>query len=191
LHSPTRRHLLLLSASPILTSPGEFAPTLSAEARPKAEGQLPPMRAEFRRIATFNQPDLRAAYLTFRKIQDAFRKRRPELLAEVSNFPLKFVDEGHHRLRDGKLRVLRNNRALSSVQEKIFDERVRRVVLNRNFDELFVNWRGFMFGDGVLWFTGKCLDGCRRQDFRVVIVNLSALPVEGNKEHEPAPDRPK
>ena len=61
--------------------------------------------------------------------------------------------------------------------DAVLTDRIRRQVLAQQFDDLFVNAEGVMFGSGELWFSGVCdkdspAGQCRGERVRVTSVNL-------------------
>ena len=187
--------LIVAGASLVAALLGAAAFSPPARARSSYDKELPPLREEFRRSTADNYPDLGNAYVMFRKIQQAFRTRNPALLAQLSAFPLRFVAEGKN-VGDGRLRIFRNRHELFAHKKEIFGEKMRRLILDQEFDRLFVNWQGFMFGSGELWFSGRCLDKCRRHDFRIVIINPGSRSVPAERPvlkrlPAPAPKQPR
>ena len=61
--------------------------------------------------------------------------------------------------------------------DAVLTDRIRRQVLAQQFDDLFVNAEGVMFGSGELWFSGVCdkdspAGQCRGERVRVTSFNL-------------------
>lgn len=77
-------------------------------------------------------------------------------------FPIKTKRSGRVRTAGGCQRS----------DARIFNERVTKAVLSQRFEQLFVNYRGVMIGNGEVWISGVCRDRrCTNYDIRIIGVN--------------------
>ncbi|MFN8626383.1 MAG: hypothetical protein U0587_10455 [Candidatus Binatia bacterium] len=112
-----------------------------------------------------------AARSMFDALQDAVRSNDREKLAALVEYPLRVNASGTHRL-------ISDSDQFVADFSNIFTGAVRQQVLDQKFDELFVNWRGVMVGDGAIWFSGICeadspAGACKNVRVRIIAVNLS------------------
>jgi hypothetical protein len=61
--------------------------------------------------------------------------------------------------------------AFVAAYPTIFDAKVRRVVREQRFEDLFANWQGVMIGQGVVWISGVCES--RHGKCRVGIITIN------------------
>ena len=71
----------------------------------------------------------------------------------------------------------RSNRRSQFVKnyDAIMTGAITDAVVNQKLDELFVNWKGIMFGDGEVWIDGICSDNsCKNVDIKVATIQSTA-----------------
>jgi hypothetical protein len=106
-------------------------------------------------------------------LQDALRSDDHEKVAGLVEYPLRVNSSGAHTLISDRGRLL-------SDFASIFTSEVRQKVLAQQFDELFVNWRGVMVGNGAVWFSGICdpdspTGTCKNARVRIIAINLKGV----------------
>ena len=101
----------------------------------------------------------------FSALQDAVRNRDAETFSKLTGFPLRAaVGTGE--------RILRTPEELQMAYDQVVCERVRTVVLDQDFNALFVNWKGVMIGRGEIWFNGLYTDdACESGEIVVTAIN--------------------
>lgn len=72
---------------------------------------------------------------------------------------------------DGKSHKVRSAEEFVASWDKIITPDIAQVITAQRFEDIFVNWRGMMFGDGQVWINGICRDkACSKTDIRVVTI---------------------
>lgn len=104
-------------------------------------------------------------------LQDGLRSDDHEKLAALVEYPLRVNSSGTHTL-------ISDPGQFVADFPSIFTREVRQQVLAQRFDELFVNWRGVMVGNGALWFSAICdadssTGTCKKARVRIIAVNLN------------------
>ena len=72
--------------------------------------------------------------------------------------------------------VLRTKSEFLDNYDWIINENVKTTVEKEDFDTLFVNWQGVMFGRGQVWYAGICLDkACKNVIVKVITISPGSL----------------
>ena len=92
-----------------------------------------------------------------------------DALSEMMNFPLS-VNDGVSKNK------IKTKKEFISKFKDIFTSDVKDVVLNQEYKELFVNWKGLMYGNGTVWVSGICapdspLGECKDLKVKVITIN--------------------
>lgn len=77
----------------------------------------------------------------------------------------------------GKPVVLKNEREFVARYEQFMTPDIRTAIVGTKYAELFVNYKGIMFGSGQAWINGICKDD-RCQAFDVKVVTLQHGPAD-------------
>jgi len=102
-------------------------------------------------------------------LQDAVKRNDAAAVAALVEYPVRI------NRRQGRSHI-GNPRAFASRYYEIFDHRVRSIVLNQRFENLFSNSRGVMLGDGEIWISGICdappvYGACDGLRIRIIAIN--------------------
>ncbi|WP_042169524.1 hypothetical protein [Paenibacillus gorillae] len=80
----------------------------------------------------------------FSKLQKEVKANKKEAVADLVSYPLR-VNSG------GKSIEIKNKKQFVAKYNQIFTDKVKKKLLAQKEDELFVNWKGVMVGDGEVW----------------------------------------
>jgi hypothetical protein len=94
------------------------------------------------------RPDCSQAIAFFSEFQTAFRDNDRKKVAGLIEYPLLTS------LRRGKRVNTRRAVELLSHYDEIFDGGVRCAILGASAKSVWGNWKGFMIGNGEIWFDG-------------------------------------
>lgn len=101
----------------------------------------------------------------FDQLKDNIVHQNKKAVAAVVNYPLR-VDI------DSKRILIKNQRQFIQHYAQIITPRVRQAVADQQFIGMFLNYRGMMFGNGEIWFSGICLDKtCKNVTVRITGIN--------------------
>ena len=75
----------------------------------------------------------------------------------------------------GKKRVIRTPDSFISHYDAIVTPSIARAVSGENYQDLFVNAQGVMFGDGEMWISGVCRDVACTGGAQVKIVAIQSV----------------
>ena len=71
----------------------------------------------------------------------------------------------------GKETVIKSAKAFEQHYDGILTPTITKAVVDQNYDDLFVNYQGIMFGDGQVWVSGICHDNaCKSFEAKVTSV---------------------
>ncbi|MCL1634763.1 hypothetical protein M2650_08985 [Luteimonas sp. SX5] len=72
---------------------------------------------------------------------------------------------------DGKKATIKDSAAFAAQYDKIVTPAIADVVTRQKYSDLFVNYKGVMFGSGQVWLNGICKDNaCKQADVKVVAI---------------------
>ncbi|MCX8955963.1 hypothetical protein [Erwinia psidii] len=100
----------------------------------------------------------------FNKLQKAVKEK--EAVAAMVDYPLTVTVS--HKAID-----IADNRALIKVYDKIFTNRLVKIILDQRYADLFAKETGVMVGPhGELWFSGLCtVNDCSKFDIKIMQIN--------------------
>jgi hypothetical protein len=110
------------------------------------------------------RPDCPDAIAFLATLQSALRSNNHEAVAALVHYPLLTPSNSRtHRIRS-RAQLLANF-------DQVFRSNIRQAILNAGPDDVWGNWRGFMIGQGVIWFDGIPPDG----KYKLITVNSAAV----------------
>ncbi len=113
-------------------------------------------------------------HVTFKRVilatRAAIKSHRPPDLAALVRYPIDVAIGGRKRL-------VRTPAEFVANYDAIVTPAITEAVLAENYEDLFVNQSGVMFGRGEVWIGATCLDNsCKRLDVKITTIQ-PALPV--------------
>jgi hypothetical protein len=76
---------------------------------------------------------------------------------------------------DGKTKVIKDSAGFVANYGKIVTPPIADVIVKQKYADLFVNYKGVMFGSGEVWINGICKDNaCKAFDVKVVTIQSGA-----------------
>ncbi len=105
----------------------------------------------------------------FGQIKDAFASNDPERIASLIEYPFR-------RYRQGEvLDIIESSDEFVRKFAEIVTPRVFEAVAAQEYEKLFVNYKGVMFGHGAVWYSGiygeDCKTDCDLLRVRVIAIN--------------------
>ncbi|MFF2092225.1 hypothetical protein [Paenibacillus sp. NPDC058174] len=80
----------------------------------------------------------------FSKLQKEVKANKKEAVADLVAYPLRVNSSG-------KSIEIKTKKQFIAKYNQIFTDKVKKKLLAQKEDELFVNWKGVMVGDGEVW----------------------------------------
>ncbi|HEY5804207.1 MAG TPA: hypothetical protein VIT90_10990 [Lysobacter sp.] len=78
---------------------------------------------------------------------------------------------------DGKTRVIKDPAGFVASYDRIFTPDIVKVVREQKYGDLFVNYKGIMFGSGQVWINGICAKNSRNcEQFEAKVVTIQHGP---------------
>jgi hypothetical protein len=78
---------------------------------------------------------------------------------------------------DGKTRVIKDPAGFVANYDRIFTPDIVQVVREQKYGDLFVNYKGIMFGSGQVWINGICAKNSRNcEQFEAKVVTIQHGP---------------
>jgi hypothetical protein len=75
----------------------------------------------------------------------------------------------------GKASTIKSASQFVQNYDAIMTKEITDAVVNQKLDDLFVNWKGIMFGNGQIWINGVCNDStCKNVDIKVATIQSTA-----------------
>ena len=75
----------------------------------------------------------------------------------------------------GKASTIKSASQFVQNYDAIMTREITDAVVNQKLDDLFVNWKGIMFGNGQIWINGVCNDStCKNVDIKVATIQSTA-----------------
>ena len=72
---------------------------------------------------------------------------------------------------NGKEMHIKSAQAFAEHYDGIMTPSITKVVAGQKYEDLFVNYKGIMFGSGQVWINGICEDNaCKKFDAKVVTI---------------------
>lgn len=104
-------------------------------------------------------------YSFFDQLKRDIAQENKDLVAAVVKYPLE-VD------LEGKRAAIKNKQQFIQNYDIIITPKVKKAVATEQFVGMFSNYRGMMFGNGEIWFSGICLDKmCKNVTVRITGIN--------------------
>jgi Protein of unknown function (DUF4087) len=76
---------------------------------------------------------------------------------------------------NGKATTIKSASQFVQNYDAIMTKEITDAVANQKLSDLFVNWKGIMFGDGQIWINGVCNDNaCKNVDIKVATIQSAA-----------------
>ncbi len=101
-------------------------------------------------------------------LQQAVAKHDPAAVAALVHYPIK-INPGSKPL------TIRTPRAFIARYDRIITPSIATVIQKQKYEDLFVNYRGAMFGNGEVWITSHCLDkACKQTDIKIGTIQSTA-----------------
>ncbi|WP_335672062.1 DUF4087 domain-containing protein [Phyllobacterium zundukense] len=76
---------------------------------------------------------------------------------------------------NGKASTIKSASQFVKNYDAIMTREITDAVVKQKLDDLFVNWKGIMFGDGEIWINGICNDNtCKNVDIKVATIQSTA-----------------
>jgi hypothetical protein len=96
--------------------------------------------------------------------QQAVAAHDADAAAELVDYPISVtIDGGEVTLNDAN--------AFARRYDEFMTPAITTAITSQKYEELFVNYKGVMFGDGQVWVNGICSDtACNEFDVRVVAI---------------------
>lgn len=127
---------------PVLTS--ESIRMISKDHASKEKEAIPQSKINPYSVAGFDNPaEFEADFLT---IQELVAKENKEAVAEYIQYPLNVYNTKE------KINI-QNKEELINHYNEIFTARVKNAFARQKLDNIFVNYKGVMVGQGEVWFT--------------------------------------
>lgn len=127
---------------PVVTS--ESMQIISKDNSSKEKEAIPQSKINPYSVAGFDNPaEFEADFL---RIQELVAKENKEAVAEYIQYPLNVYNT------KGKTNI-QNKEELINHYNEIFTERVKNAFARQKLDNIFVNYKGVMVGQGEVWFT--------------------------------------
>jgi hypothetical protein len=100
----------------------------------------------------------------FAALQKAVAGHEAATVANLIDYPIN-VSVG------GKRRTIKSARDFVNQYNAIMSPSIAKVVVDQKYEDLFVNYRGVMFGRGQVWLNGICRDkACKAFDVKVTAI---------------------
>ncbi|MFX3636489.1 MAG: hypothetical protein ACE3L7_21255 [Candidatus Pristimantibacillus sp.] len=149
--------------TPAITNPAnnnedQVAPSTSPDA---TEDTSPVVEGNPFEVAGITDP---AAFLEmFKTVKETVAADDKEKLAEYVLYPL--------AVNGPKPLSIENKEQLIEQYDSIFTASVKEALANQNEDDLFVNYKGVMVGNGAIWFGVEANEG-EKEKYGIIAVNL-------------------
>lgn len=100
-----------------------------------------------KRIRTVAGLDVQLSKAFFNEIKATIAKGDKRAVSKLISYPTTVNLKGEPN------QVIRDRAEFEAHYDEIINERVLKVVRSQAYEDLFVNWRGVMFGRGEIWFS--------------------------------------
>jgi hypothetical protein len=103
----------------------------------------------------------------FDTLQAAVAADDAEAVAAMIAYPFRVTADGEEYVFDGPEGVVEH-------YDSIVTDEIRQAVAEQQYQYLFANQDGIMFGDGQVWLSGICADDtCETVDVRIVTIQTT------------------
>lgn len=104
----------------------------------------------------------------FDELQRAVAAKDAAAVAALVDYPLQTTV-------DGKKARIKDAAAFVAQYDKIVTPAIADAIVEQKYSELFVNYKGVMFGSGQVWLNGICKDNaCKQAEVKVVAIQSEA-----------------
>jgi len=118
-----------------------------------------------KRIRTVAGLDVQQTKTFFAELKRAVEQKDKKAVSAMVAFPTEVDLNGRPR------RKVRNRAEFEKNYDEIINQNVFEAVQKQSYDELFVNWRGIMIGNGQIWFSAFKGPSGKFDQFRIIKVN--------------------
>jgi hypothetical protein len=118
-----------------------------------------------KRIRTVASLDVQLAKAFFNEIKTTIAKGDKRAVSKLISYPTTVNLKGEPN------QIIRDRAEFESHYDDIINDRVIKVVRSQAYEDLFVNWRGVMFGRGEIWFSA--LEGPTGELDRFIITRVN------------------
>ena len=158
---------LLLLVSVISGCHKSSTPVAETPARPAVAAPSPapihqPTAAEIDTAVAANIGEPAELRETISALQQAVQRHDAAAVAALVNYPITVDPRTPSALR------IRTPQEFIAAYDRIVTPHLADIITGQQYDKLFVNYQGAMFGDGELWLSGSCRDeDCRQTDIKI------------------------
>ena len=95
-------------------------------------------------------------------LQQAVARHDAPAVAALVHYPIKINPGTKQPL------LIRTPQAFIARYDRIITPAIAAVIQRQKYEDLFVNYKGAMFGNGEVWITGICIDkACKLSDIKI------------------------
>lgn len=141
---------------------------------PPALAQTQSSHADIDKSVTDNIGDAAKFQTFFADLKQAVEKHDAAAVAALVSYPINVNP------RTKKAKRVRTPKAFVAGYDSIITPHIADVIEKQKYEDLFVNYRGAMFGSGEVWVGGVCKDkACTQSDIRIITIQNT----NGAKKH--------
>jgi len=101
-------------------------------------------------------------------LQQAVAKHDAPAVAALVHYPIK-INPGT------KPFTIRTPQAFIARYDRIITPAIATAIQKQKYEDLFVNYKGAMFGNGEVWITSTCIDkACKQTDIKISTIQSTA-----------------
>ena len=101
-------------------------------------------------------------------LQQAVAKHDAPAVAALVHYPIK-INPGT------KPFTIRTPQAFIAHYDRIITPAIATAIQRQKYEDLFVNYKGAMFGNGEVWITSTCIDkACKQTDIKIGTIQSTA-----------------
>ncbi|MCU1226701.1 MAG: hypothetical protein JWQ42_4794 [Edaphobacter sp.] len=101
-------------------------------------------------------------------LQQAVAKHDAAAVAALVHYPIK-INPGTRPF------TIRTPQAFIARYDRIITPAIATVIQRQKYEDLFVNYKGAMFGNGEVWITSTCIDkACKQTDIKIGTIQSTA-----------------
>ena len=98
-------------------------------------------------------------------LKQAVQKHNANAVASLVSYPMTVNPH------TGSAKRIRTQKAFVTGYDSIITPHITDVIEKQEYQDLFVNYRGAMFGSGEVWVGGICKDRtCKQSDIRIITI---------------------
>jgi hypothetical protein len=153
----------------ICTRIGILVAILAIAASPSSRAQSRSGLAEKNKAIDNNVGDHAKFQHVMTDLQQAVADRNARAVAALVHYPI--TVRAH-----GRPFVISTPREFISSYNRIITPALAKIIESQRYEDLFVNYRGAMFGNGELWIVGYCIDqNCKQTNIQVGSIQTTSL----------------